>query len=286
MAQLKEDLTTLKARLELIETQLEGEMKALEVRESKWSKLDHEVDKILDCNDPVVKFCVSGQCFATKMSTLNSVPDTLFHKIVNSTGIDIKKPVFFDRSPCVFQALLDFLRTKTICYKLFNKYELVELFQEADYYEIEEIANYLRERTKDAEIVKIEVSGNYTYKEKTAGTVNYKDLKDKTLKKGVCTGSPGWIIMELNSDWEFEEMEIGGYTGDPELWYSGNGSGAAIETSNDKKTWVKVGSIPSNYANAITKVKVKKSTAKYVRFTHTSYLGVGYVNVHKIEETL
>ena len=284
MAQLKEDLVTLKARLELIESQLEGEMKALEVRESKWNKLDKEVDKIIDTNDQVIKFNVSGQCFATRMSTLNSVPDTLFHKVVNSKDLDLKKPIFFDRSPCVFQALLDFLRTKTINYKTFNKYELVELFQEADYYEVEEIANYLRERTKDVECIKCETSGNYTYKGKTAGTGRYQDLKDKTLKKGICTGSPGWIILDLNSDWEFEEMEVGGYTGDPELWYSGNGSGAAIETSMDRKTWTKVGSIPSNYANAITKVKCKKSQAKYVRFNHTSYLGIGYVNITKIED--
>ena len=79
-------------------------------------------------------------------------------------------------------------------------------------------------------------------------------------------------------------MEVGGYIGDPELWYSGNGSGAAIETSTDRTTWTKVGSIPSNYANAIAKVKCKKSTAKYVRFMHTSYLGIGYVYIHKIED--
>lgn len=282
--QLKEDLGVLKARLELIESQLEGEMKALEVRENKWKKLDNEVDKILDANDYVVKFNVGGQQFATRRSTLNSVADTLFYKIVKSNGLDFKKPIFLDRSPVVFQALLDFLRTKTINYKQFNKYELVELFQEADYFEVEEIANYLRERTKDVEYVKSEVSGNYVYKGKTAGTGRHQDLKDKTLKKGMCTNSPGWIILQLNSDWEFEEMEIGGFTGEPELWYSGNGAGAAIETSMDKQTWTKVGTIPSNYANAITKVKVKKSCAKYVRFSHNSYLGIGYVYIHKIED--
>jgi hypothetical protein len=282
--QLKEDLSTLKERLELIESQLEGEMQALDIREAKWSKLDMAVDKILDKTDQVIKFNVSGQHFATKRSTLNSVPDTLFHKVVNGNGLNLKEAVFFDRSPCVFQAILDFLRTKTINYRAFNKYELIELYQEADYYEVEEIANYLRERTKDIECIKCEISGNYLYKGKTAGTNRFQDLKDKTLKKGICTGSPGFIILDLNSDWEFEEMEIAGYIGDPELWYSGNGSGAAIETSMDRVSWTKVGSIPSNYANAITKVKVKKTQAKYVRFSHTSYLGIGYVNITKIEE--
>lgn len=282
--QLKEDLTALKARLELIETQLEGEIKALEIREAKWSKLDKDAEKILDSTDDIIKFNVSGTPFASRRSTLNSIPDTLFHKIVNSTDLDLKKPIFFDRSPALFQSLLDFLRTKQINYKAFNKFELVELFQEADYYEITEIADYLRERTKDIEAVKMEFSAPYIYKGKTAGTNRCQDLKDKTMKKGICTGSPGWIILELNSDWEFEEMEIGGFLGDPDLWYSGNGTGAAIETSVDKENWTKVGSIPSNYANKITKVKVKNSTAKYVRFNHTSYLGIGYLNIIKVED--
>lgn len=284
MAQLKEDLVTLKARLELIETQLEGEMKVLNEREEKWNKLDKEANKILDINDTVVKFNVSGQHFASRKSTLESVADTLFHKIVNSGELDLSKPIFFDRNPCVFQALLDFLRTKAINYKTFNKYELVELFREADYYEIEEIASYLRERTKDIECIRMEQSSNYVYKGKTAGTNKCCDLKDKSLKKGICTGSPGWIILDLNSDWEFEEIEVGGYCGDADLWYSGNGSGAAIETSVDRTTWTKVGSVPSNYANKITKVKVKKSVAKYVKLSHTSYLGIGYLNIIKIEE--
>ncbi len=283
---LKEDLSTLKSRLELIETQLEGEMKALDIREAKWNKLDKEVIKILDNSDDIIRFNISGNSFASRKSTLNSVPDTLFHKIINSTGLNLKQPIFFDRSPCVFQAILDYLRTKTINYKSFNKYELVELFQEADYYEIVEIADYLRERTKDIEPIKCEFSGNYIYKGKTAGTNRFQDLKDKTLKKGICTGSPGWIILELNSDWEFEEMDVGGYTGDTELWYSGNGAGAAIETSMNRETWTKVGSVPSNYANAITKVKLKKSTAKFVRFNHTSYLGIGHVYIHKIEDNI
>lgn len=282
--QLKEDLTALKERLSLIESQLEGEMKALEEREFKWNKLDKEVDKILDKNDKVIKFNVSGQLFASKSSTLSSLPDTLFHKILNSSQLDLSKPIFFDRSPMLFQDLLDYIRTKSINYKKFNKYEMVELFQEADYYEVGPISDYLRERTKDIECIRLEISAPYTYKGKTAGTNRCQDLKDKTLKKGTCTGSPGWIILELNSDWEFEEIEVGGYTGDTQLWYSGNGSGAAIETSADKTTWTKVGSIPSNYANGIVKVKVKKSTAKFIRLNHTSYLGIGYLNVIKIEE--
>jgi len=100
--------------------------------------------------------------------------------------------------------------------------------------------------------------------------------------KGVCTGSPGWIVVEMKRECEFEEMEIAGWKGDPTIWYAENGSGATILTSNDKEKWTQVGSIPSGYGNKIVKVKVKKSYGKWIKFQYTSYLGIGYLNVKKI----
>jgi hypothetical protein len=99
--------------------------------------------------------------------------------------------------------------------------------------------------------------------------------------KGICTNYPGWIVLELNRECEFEDCEIGGWKGNTNIYASSNGSGASIMTSIDKVNWTTVGSIPSNFGNAITPVKVTRTKAKYVKFNGTSYLGVGYFKIMK-----
>lgn len=128
----------------------------------------------------------------------------------------------------------------------------------------------------------MEFSAPYVYKGQTAGTNQVTDLRDKTQMKGVCTSSPGWIVVEMKRECEFEEMEVGGWKGNSTIWYCENGSGATILTSTDKQKWTQVGNIPSGYGNKIAKVKVKKSSAKYIKFQYTSYLGVGYLDIKKI----
>ena len=95
----------------------------------------------------------------------------------------------------------------SINYKRFSKQELLELRNEADYYEIGEIVSYLDDRMKDIEFANFEFSGEYIYNGQTAGTNKVEDLKDRSLKKGICATSPGWIVIELNDEWEFKWSE-------------------------------------------------------------------------------
>ena len=82
-------------------------------------------------------------------------------------------------------------------------------------------------------------------------------------------------------------MKIGGYKGDSALWYSGNGAGAQILVSETGKDYVKVGNIPSKFAKEITEVKLDKVvTAKFIKFIHSSYLGIGYLEIEKNEEDI
>ena len=100
----------------------------------------------------------------------------------------------------------------------------------------------------------------------------------------MCAISPGWIIIEFNNEWEFEEIEIGGYNGDTSLWRASNGSNATIFTSKDKTTWTSVGNIPSGYGASIIDVKLQRSFAKYIKFVGTSYLGIGFLEIKKFNK--
>jgi hypothetical protein len=279
---LKSDLSTLKNRLESIEGQLEAQMKELDSREKKWGKLEKDVQEILKIQNDVVRFNVGGVHYATSADTLLKTPDTLLYKIVASKRFDLNDEIFFDRSPNFFSVLLDFLRTKQISYKKYTKEELKQLQVEAEYYEIGEINDYLGDLAKPVEFVKLEFNAPYVYKGQTAGTNLVTDLTDKSQMKGVCTASPGWIIVEMKRECEFEEMEVGGWKGNSTIWYCENGSGSTIYTSTDKEKWTQVGNIPSGYGSKIVKVKVKKSTANWIKFQYTGYLGLGYLDVKKI----
>jgi hypothetical protein len=155
-----------------------------------------------------------------------------------------------------------------------------ELYEEAKFYEVSELVDLLDEEKREVTYVRFEFSGAYS----TAGTNKIEDLnnfEDKSMMKGICTNTPGWIIFELNREVEFDEIEVGGWKGNSGIWASSNGSGSQILTSCDKSTWVNIGTIPGDYANNVTKVKVTCTKGKYVKFNHTSHLGIGYFRILK-----
>lgn len=127
--------------------------------------------------------------------------------------------------------------------------------------------------------VSFEINGEYTSGSQKAGTQKVNDLKDKSLSTGIRATSSGWIIVELNNVKEFDEIEIAGWNGNTSLWSPSNGSGASIMTSIDKNNWKTVGTIPSGYSSTIITVKLTKSIGKYIKFSHNSYLGLGYLNI-------
>ena len=140
---IKEDLSTLKNRLESIEGQLEGQMKELEARGKKWMKLDKDIEDLLKIQTEFVTFNVGGKKFGSSVDTLLKTPDTLFYKIIVSKKMDLNEEYFFDRSPTYFPVILDFLRTKKINYKRYTNDELKMLAVEVEYYEVSLLPNIL-----------------------------------------------------------------------------------------------------------------------------------------------
>ena len=134
--QIKDDLSTLKNKLGLIENQLEGQMKDLEVREEKWKKMDEQVEEVIKNQNELIRINVGGKKFTTKTETLVAIKDTLFYKIVVCKKFNLEDELFFDRNPKIFPFIMDYLRTKTINYSKFNRDQLEDLKIEADYFEV------------------------------------------------------------------------------------------------------------------------------------------------------
>ena len=160
-----------------------------------------------------------------------------------------------------------------------------QIYEEAKFYEIDELAAFLEEIRRETKYVRFESSGVYTFSNRTAGTNNIEDMnnfEDRSLTKGICTSYTGWIIFELNREVEFEEIEVGGWNGDTSLWGVSNGSGSTIKTSLDKSSWTTIGTLPNNFGALIIDVKLTKSRARYVKFECSSYLGLGYFRIKKL----
>ena len=280
MSLLKDDLSGLKSRLENIEGEFENKLKEVENKESRFKKIDEQIEELINKKDTVVKLNVGGRIYHTKVSTLLNSKDTLFGRILTKaidSGENITE-LFFDRSFDQFDVILDFLRTKQFNLKGLQKSELEEIQEEAEYYGIAEISLALKDLQREVIFVNFESSGRYS----TAGTHFVQDLNDKSLTKGICVQSPYFITIEFNFEHEIDKIEVGGYNGNSSLWNVGNGASAQILTSTNKNDWTNVGTLPSNLNATIQAVVLSKSRAKYIKFQHNSYLGLGYLKVFRV----
>lgn len=289
---LIDDLNKLKSRVESIESDLKFQGSNINVRDRCWDTMQTAMKKTINDNknkkEQSVKLDVGGVKFQTTKETLLTAKNSLFEAILNDpdfANLNSSQELFFDRSPDYFVHILNYLRTGTINYTQFKKAQKKLLLEEAKYYQILPIVEYLEERMKDIELVSFEFKGPYIYKGQVAGTNLLEDVKNDNMDEGaICSAVPGEITFTLNSDWEFKELDIAGFKGNSKLWYPENGVGANISTSLDGKDWKKVGKIPSGFGKELKTVKLTTSTGKYIKFHHTSYLGIAYLKIKKMDE--
>ena len=284
------DLNRLKNKLEEMDKDIVFQTKNIGVRDKYWDEMQEAMKSTAEINkskNSLIKIDCGGEKFQTAKSTLVNeyARQSLLEAVVNDSDFDLSQELFFDRDPRYFSTILEYLRSGNINYKVFTKEEKKKLMEEARYYQIIGILSYLEERMKEVDFVSFEFTGAYTYKGKTAGSNILEDIKNPDLKVGgICSASPGSIVIKLNSDWEFSEIEIGGYKGDATLWYPENGCGAQILTSENGKDFKKVGKIPSGYGKDVKKVKLTKSVGRYIKFQHTSYVGISYLKIFKLDD--
>jgi hypothetical protein len=283
---LKDELLVLKGKLEILEKELTDKMLDLEVRAEKWAQIDEKVDEIIkDKKNFNLLLNVGGKVFQTKIETFISIKDTLFYNMIYSKRIDLNKEIFFDRDHKYFHIILYFLRNKKVNLSEYSSKELKSIKIEAEFYNIIDLISNINELFSKVFFVSFEVNGNYISSGVVAGTQIIEDLndfEDKSCLKGICSNSPGFIILEINRQVSFESIEICGWKGNTSIWSPSNGSNSRILTSQDKETWVDVGSVGSNF-DSIQKCNLIKSKAKYIKIQSTSYLGIGYLRIIEID---
>jgi len=268
----------MKSKLESLEEELQKQLLDAEEKFQKWMEIDKEVEELRKNQTDLVTLDIGGKKFQTKFDTLLSVKDTLFYKLVVSKRVDFSLDFFIDRNPKFFKYILTYLRYQRVNLAKLTTVDLLELKEEVEYYEVEGMMGLLEELSKEIKYIGFEFNAPYS----TAGSNKIDDLNnldDRTCMKGICASSPGWIIIELNREIEINSIEIGGWAGNTGIWSPTNGSNATILTSPDKSNWENVGQIPTNYSGNIQVVNLRETRAKYVKFQHNSYLGIGYFKI-------
>ncbi len=134
--QIKGDLTSLKNKLNLLESQLENQMDDLELKEEKWKKIDEEAQDYLKNQSDLIRLNVGGKKFVTRLETLLGIKDTFFYKVVVSKKFNLEEELFFDRNPKIFPIIMDSLRKKKIEYNKLSNNQLEDLKLEADYFDV------------------------------------------------------------------------------------------------------------------------------------------------------
>lgn len=255
----------------------------------------------------LVNLNIGGEIFTTKKETLLKDENCLFAILLNdkdnrfiSTSIkndtDNSNTIelFFDRSSDYFGYLLDYLRTGYINYNIFDRYELEELKEEAYFYEITNLIDYLEKKLSCPTIIDFKISNYYKKNEKIISETSFKYLNDLSMNKGICTDIKGWIEFELNETTAINKIYIGGYFGNLSEWYPGNGAGSIVLVSENGIDYTKVGNIPCSFTNGIVEIDLLPSnkssnvsnniTAKYIKFVSCSYIGIGYLEILRFQD--
>jgi hypothetical protein len=288
---IKEELLNLRKNIPFIEQELEEKISSVQTQIDGFNELDNEAQALIANGNKRVRLNIGGKRFDTSVAVLLSQKDTFFYKLILSKKYNLDEEIFIDRNPRLFQVIIDYLRNKTFNISDYKKHDHFELYLEASFYNIPEISSAIKGkkgkniRKQELQYIGFEFYKPYYSGSLLAGTNNMEDLSDETCSKGICSDSPGWIIIEFNDIYSFDEIEVGGWNGNSSIWSPSNGAGASIEVSNDMNIWEKVGNLPSTYSGSRSSVILHKiCSAKYIKFNHNSYLGIGYLKIITHEE--
>jgi len=277
----KNEFTKIENNFPDIKNELDNRQKAI-INKSKETTQDPDIEVSSLQNQETYILSISGMEFYTSIATLSKNKSSLFYKII-SGKINKSNKLYFDRPPFLFSHILDFMRFQTITLEQFTIDELFSLKEEADYYNLHELTKVITDKEQSDNVIyftHFDISGAYMFRNQEVGDFNLECLSVPDLSTGICTNSPGFIIIELDKAYDINTIRIGGYTGDRLKFDCENGQGANISTSDDRVNWTIVGTIPYGFGSQIKKVILKKTVGNYIKFSCSNSIGIGYLNIN------
>lgn len=197
--------------------ELETKLKAVSDAEEKLGKEKEEMAKRFPLKQEVVTLNIGGKKFSTYKSTLTKYPGSLLEAMFSGRHVlaqDEKGRVFVDRSPQMFEKILDFLRTGII-YRPENSYYEQLWSEELDYFGLKEIVERSAGYFSDSEILDSEMEiqlNDWIGGKSRRWKLIYRgsDVKDLNGSEfhHYCDGQPETIVLVMTEKGDV----FGGYT--------------------------------------------------------------------------
>lgn len=281
---LAEEIIKLKSQLETFKLNIDENAANFSSNQLKWQAIDKISSQIHQnkntVNKDILRLNVGGEEFRINLSLLDREynKDCLLTHLVKELGTE--EEIFIDRDSNYFPLILDCLNGYEIDYfQKFSDLQEFNLFRrELEFYNISKELKIIESKLRSVEFVNAYFQPYYS-KNTIVGSLLVEDILNPDCQNGLCSSSPGNILIELSDEFEIDKIDISGYRGDANRWYSGNGQGAKISVSLDNITFVDVGKIPHDFALEIKRIQFYKIKCRYIQFSCTSHLGIGYLKV-------
>lgn len=244
----------------------------------KNSSYDIEVNDCLHLN-------IGGSYFTISTDLIKKKPKCLFSEILNSINDNIDNTIIFiDRSSRLFRyILLYFYNSNDQIVNVLTQEDEPYLIKDLLFYEMVDFINYLIENSGIVRVISWEHS--YPFYCCIRNEPSSIHEREDRSNKGMAVTGPAYLILELESKVECEEIEIAGFYL-PKVWNSKNGAGAQIYGSINKEDWTLIGTIPQNFSEEIIRVPLKKMIFKYIQFKNSNYLGIGFFSAIQTKQKL
>jgi hypothetical protein len=254
-------------------------VKEIETKNFEFARADEIAAKLLELKEEeLVRINIAGKQAQTYLSNLLHLKDSLFYKLIIHDYINtesIRDEFYFDRSSEFFDILLNYIRTGIVIYEDLNGIEKNNLLTDFEFYGFWDAVKLLKSKIS---IKVINVTTSLLHSNYKA-TADFKLLHIKGNSSGYGTSTTNsWILFAFECESIVSKIEIAALSyNKPSTFATNQGKDSIIQTSLDGTTFVEVGRIPDNYSTTPIVIKLKKSRARYLKFIHTSYIGIGYL---------
>jgi hypothetical protein len=265
----------------LIEEKVKSTLHKFDAKLKKFEAHDKEIQEYAEkYKDLVVTLNVGGKIFKITLPKLLSVKDSLFNKVF----LDDKKAFlsgqefFIDRDSYNFSFIMEYL---TFGYISLPRGDVQKIIEELKYYNMSDpIKKPEKYERNVVDYVEYETTHSLQNTYTEVGTYDLDDLKEDKKEAGILMGANGQLIFELEDEVKVTKLDMRGVTANESKFAPSSGQKANIFLSKDKVNWTKIGKVAKNYGRGIMPLKVNPMLSKYIKFTHTSQFGIGYLKVY------
>lgn len=190
------------------------------------------------------------------------------------------KSLFFDKNLKCVKKVVNYLRTGIINLINIDLEERKEILKFVQFLGLWDLSHELLISVTEAKFFKLEnLCQSHINSDLDIRNIN---LDDGKYNFSIYNALNYEIIFRFLYDIKATSIDIRGYKGSIT---SNCGASAIIHSSMNGIDYIKIGTIPTTYGDNIIRVSLDSiSTFRFLKFKHTSQIGIGYLNINVVKD--